>query len=103
MKPKPFVSLNHLTVPVVRIAELLMMLVVGVLSYRTYRLHVERERRPHAEARPTDHGTVSWSRRRGRKKRDPRVRAPDPWNSTPGPKHGGASLRSKISDAGHRR
>jgi hypothetical protein len=26
MKPKPFVSLNHFTVPVVRIAELLMCL-----------------------------------------------------------------------------
>src|SRR6476469_2908662 len=68
MKPKPLVSLNHFTVPVVRIANSPDDDVqAGMNSVRTG-LHVARERHPHAGARPADTALCRTSSDAGEKK-----------------------------------
>src|SRR5687767_227253 len=51
MNPKPFASLNHFTVPVVRMLSIPFVFVIGTRHSHVYRLPVRRDRCPHAGLR----------------------------------------------------
>src|SRR3954468_8701155 len=88
MKPKPFVSLNHFTVPVVRIAELLN----DVCNRSTVLPYVPttcwRDWRPHAGTRPTITALCRERSDAGRKKGAREMQAPNPSELNPEQMHG---------------
>src|SRR5215217_9523332 len=90
MKPKPLVSLNHFTVPVVRIAELLIVFVVGGTDGR--RSTCPREWRPHAGAALRARHCAACAATRGRTKKGPRNAGPNPSELYPRAEARGASL-----------
>src|SRR5713101_735635 len=75
MKPKPLASLNHLTVPVVRIVLLLTSVVIGVRTCAVPTDYAMRESSPHAGpgagARKRASGNGSQKIKKGRHQRQP--------------------------------
>src|SRR5678816_3821146 len=81
MKPKPLVSLNHFTVPVVRIAELLDVFVAETMGVFA---HLFRVNGALTRGLPYANGTVPRAQRRGAKtKKGPRNAGPYPSELTP--------------------
>src|SRR5215218_2718407 len=86
MKPKPLVSLNHFTVPVVRIAELLDVFVGG--DDGRPRSHVPREWRPHARAALRERHCAACAATRGKNEKRPAQCRPLSVGTDPEQKHG---------------
>src|SRR6476646_468327 len=85
MKPKPLVSLNHFTVPVVRIAELLDVFVAKTMTSRS---HVQREWRPHAGAALRERHRAVSAATRGKNEKRPAQCRPLSVGTDPEQKHG---------------
>src|SRR5687767_503643 len=94
MKPKPLVSLNHFTVPVVRIAELLIVFVVGGTDGR--RSTCPREWRPHAGAALCARHCAACAATRGKNEKGPAQCRPQSVGTIPRAEARGASLGRTV-------